>query len=291
MFRILTGLVMLVSLPGLINIVNAERFDHSSGLGFDYPKSWQLAEQENFLTLTPPGQSGSQADELVLIGAESIAGVSSLTDPSLLQWFDQQMIALLGTAQRSEPPTSGSSGVMLDYKSSDGRQHRVRYRNLAGLGAYVAHIGVTQKHEDAVGAIFTSLGGTLAFDPALVGSWHRSKTSMTDVDYDQSGNSSYASSHADIYYSFDDRNKVVYESNSAIYAQGSSGGGTSSVSSIGENPASYGTYSANGSQITIIWDDGTSTEWNYRVFPHQGSNALKLINPDTEKHSYYTLMP
>ena len=83
---------MLVSLLGLANHVNAERFNHSSGLGFDYPKDWQLGEQENFLTLTPPGQSGSQPSELVLIGAEPMAGVSGLTDPAIMQWFDQQMI-------------------------------------------------------------------------------------------------------------------------------------------------------------------------------------------------------
>lgn len=280
--------VLAANNSNLMRLDNTHRYNHPSGLGFNYPENWQLSEQDNFLVLTPPQQAGSKAQELVLVGSEPMEGVSSLTDPEVIGWFDHQMMALLGDARRSTQPATNPLGVTLEYNSGDGRKHRVQYRKLEGLGIYVAHVGVSSKNRNNVDAIFTSLGGKLALDPALLGTWSRESVSMTDVSYDAEGGSSYASSDAMYYYSFDEQNRVAYQSSNAIYAQGSSQGSTTSVSSIGDQPVDYGTYSANGSRITILWDNGNNTEWDYSLFPsHDGTPAMKLIDPETGKHKFY----
>lgn len=271
-----------------MHLSKTKRYDHPSGIGFNYPDSWQMREQENFMVLTPPQKAGSQPSEQVLVGAEPMQGVSSLTDPAVIGWFDQQMLALLGDARRTDQPTTNKMGVSLLYSTGDGRKHRVQYRKLAGLGAYVAHVGASSKHSAIADAIFASLGGKLALDSALLGTWSRESVSMTDVSYSADGGSSYAGSNAMFYYSFDAQNRVAYESSSAVYAQGSIEGGASSVSSIGDQPTDYGTYAANGSRISIIWDDGSTTDWDYSIFQsYDGSPALKLIDTETGKHKYY----
>lgn len=280
--------VMASKNPDHMKLENTQRYNHPSGIGFNYPENWQLSEQENFLVLTPPQQTGSQPQELVLVGSESMEVVTGLTDPAVISWFDQQMVALLGDARRSSQPATNQLGVTLEYGGGDGRKHRVQYRKLEGLGIYVAHIGASSKNKKLVDAIFASLGGKLALDSTLFGTWSHESVSMTDVSYDADGGSSYVNSNAMFYYSFDSQNRVAYESSSAVYAQGSVSGSTSSVSSIGDQPIDYGTYAANGSRISIIWDDGSTTDWDYSVYQsYDGAPALKLINTETQKHKLY----
>ena len=139
------GLVMVsVSMP-----VHATRYQHHSGIGFHYPSGWTLQEQGEVVVLRP-GKSGSATgSELVVVGAESLGGVTDLKSPAIVQWFDQQMVGLVGTVKRQGAPKSVPSGVALTYRSADGRLHRVQDRRLAGLGVYVAHVGVTKRHDGA----------------------------------------------------------------------------------------------------------------------------------------------
>jgi hypothetical protein len=271
-----------------IQLVKTIRFDHPSGLGFNYPDNWQIREQEHFMVLTPPQKAGAQPSELVLVGAEPMQGVTSLTDPAVIDWFDQQMLALLGDARRTAQPATNQLGVNLHYSTGDGRKHRVQYRSLAGLGAYVAHVGASSKYTEIVDAIFSTFGGKLALDSSLLGTWSRESVSMTDVSYSADGGSSYASSNAMFYYSFDAQNRVAYQSSAAVYAQGSSQGSTSSVSSMGDHPIDYGTYAANGSRITILWDNSNNTEWDYSLFTtNDGVPAMKLTDPESQDHKFY----
>lgn len=273
---------LLTNMPAL-----AERYDHPSGLGFNYPAKWTLTEDERFLVLIPPGSTPNLNSEVVLIGTEPMEGVNGLLDPAVVGWFDTQLAGLLGDAKRVAAPLGQRNGVLLRYSTGDGRNHRVFYKELQGLGAYVAHIGATTDREAAVEQVFTSFGGQLARDPQLVGSWYRNATSMSDVDYDSSGGASYVSSSASMQYVFGADNKVRYESSSAVYGQGSAGGGTSSVSTSGANPADHGTYSANGKRLTILWDNGETTEKDYNVFETNDGPALKLVDPVSGQHAFW----
>lgn len=281
-----TGCALTVLLAISLNAM-AARYDHPSGLGFDYPDDWQVVEEEAFLVLVPPGSQASLQSEIVLLGAESLEGVDDLRDPAVVEWFDTQLSTMVGKVNRESAPEAVRDSVRLRYKTRDGRRHTVRYKKLAGLGAYVAHIGASDRHAAAVERIFASYSGKLAVDANLIGRWYRSESSMSDVDYDASGASSYVSSNAQMQYTFRPDNKVVYESGASVYGQGGSGGGVSSVSSSGGNPAELGTYSANGTRISIIWDDGSTTEFDYNIFEMSDGLRLKLVNPSTGQHKFW----
>ena len=280
MARIAYALTILLALP--LNAM-AARYDHPSGLGFDYPDGWQVLEDETFLVLVPPGSQASLQSEVVLLGAESLEGVDDLRDPAVVNWFDTQLSTMVGLAKRESAPEAVRDTVRLRYTTRDGRRHTVRYKKLAGLGAYGAHIGATDEHSASVERIFASYSGKLAVDTNLIGSWYRSEGAMSDVTYDASGASSYVSSNAQMQYTFRPDNKVVYESGASVYGQG----GATSVSSAGDNPADIGTYSANGTRISIVWDDGSTSEYDYNIFEMSGGLRLKLVNPDTGRHKFW----
>jgi hypothetical protein len=271
-----------VSMP-----VHATRYQHHSGIGFNYPSDWSLQEQGEVVVLRPGKAKPLSRNELLVVGAEPLAETTDLASPAIVQWFDQQMTALVGAVERQGGPKSVQSGVALSYASKDGRLHRVRYRRLGGLGVYVAHVGVTKRHDRAASMVFHSLGGKLALDRQLVGSWYRSASSSTGVTYNASG-ASYVNSNARYRYTFAADNRVAFQSGVNISGQGSASGGTTSVSSGGDNKPHLGSYAANGKKLSIIWNDGDSAELDYKIFAdNKGHPVLKLINPDTGKHKFY----
>lgn len=265
----------------------AARFEHPSGLGFDYPGNWQLQSQEDLLILSPPDARGGQDQELILVGGENLGGITRVDDPRLLQWFDQQMQSLLGPVRRGGFQSLGGSGARIDYSAGQAT-HVVRYRFKGPLGVFVVHVNSSAGNARVADQVFASLGGELARDPNLVGLWTRTSTSGTDITYTGGGSGSFVASETRKAYRFAADGKVLYSASSTIFGQVSGAGANSTLLGEGDPNVDRGEYVANGETLWILWADGAWSEWQYRVFQtHDGGIALKLTTPGSKKPIYY----
>lgn len=285
--RCVATLVGLAACALLASGAFAERFNHPSGLGFDYPGNWQLEAREDFLILVPPDARGGQNQELIVVGGENLGGLTRVDDPRVLQWFDQQMQSLLGSVERGAFQRLGETEARIDYPVGQ-VTHVVRYRFQGPLGVFVVHVNPSDGNERVADQVFTSLGGELARDPNLVGLWTRTRTSGTDITYSSGGSGSFVASETRTAYRFTPDGQVMYTASSTIFGQVSSAGANSTLLGEGDSNVDRGQYVANGHTLWILWADGAWSEWEYRVFQtHDGGTALKLTTPENRQPIYY----
>ncbi|MEZ5649517.1 MAG: hypothetical protein R3E87_03100 [Burkholderiaceae bacterium] len=277
-----TALLAVVLAPA----AHAARFDHPSGLGFDYPGDWTLQPQGEMLALLPPGGRIDRGQEFILVGGENLGGITQLDDPRVLQWFDAQMQASFGDVRRTGQQALAPAGMQLEYMAG-GQRHVVRYRFKGPLGVFVIHLAESPARAGVGRQVFTSLGGELARDPALIGVWTRTKTSGTDITYSGGASGSFVASESRYAYRFEPDGRVMYSAKSTIFGQVSGAGANSTLLGDGDPDVDRGQYVANGSSLWILWANGNWSEWQYRVFPHQGSFGLKLTAPGRDKPLYY----
>lgn len=272
----------------MVSVANAARFNHGSGLGFDYPGDWQLREDGGLLLLLPPGARGGAGQEAVLVGAETVGQAARLDDPAVLQWFDQQMQALFGQVERKGVRMLEPDGARIDYAGAGAERHVVRYRFKRGLGLFVVHVRESEANAPVGQQVFASLGGEFARDRALIGTWARQSTSGTDITYSGDGSAgSFVGSSSTYVYRFAPDGRVHYSADSRIYGQVNSPAGSTVLGGDGDPNVQTGEYVADGHTLWILWADGDWSQWQYRVFDHQGGLALKLTTPGQKKPTYF----
>lgn len=265
------------------SVASAATYQHPSGATFIYPDSWQAAPMAENVLVAPSGASKDAQgvpDELVLLGAEGVGELTNLADPNVIAFFDQGATALLPGAKRNTPPSVQGSVAELHYADTNGGSLRVQYRFEAGLGLYAAHrvVGGAGGNVAAADTIFSSFALNLQSDPALLGVWSRSRTEMSDVSYSADGGASYASSHSRTTYEFQADQSVRFYNSASVYGQAEGGGGSTTISSAGEdNDPDIGTYTVQEDMLTILWTEGDAVTLTYSVFETSDGPALKMV--------------
>lgn len=284
----------------LATMANAADYRHPSGVAFTYPDDWQVRELEESLLLIPTAQEGGSStpanglpDRFIWVGAEAVPSDTPIDHPDIAGYFDGAVASVYPQANRSEGVSHGGlldDSGRLNYNVANDRQVKVRFRLENGLALFMAHsVSTGQEIEDSVfETAFESYRARLRQDAALIGSWYRSESAMTDVTYDgNNGGSSYVSAASQHQYAFRSNNRFEYASGAQVYSQSSSAGATGSASSSGDNPIDGGTYAADGTTLSLAWDEGDSVECPYSIFRNH-SNVLTLKLECWEKPRFYT---
>ena len=265
----------------------AERFVHPAGAEFDYPDSWYLRALDAALLLLPPESVSANANKdyvqdeapnrFMLVGAEPVSAGVMADHPAVAAFFDSQVASAIPGSQRQSWSFPAEGVGELEYVSESGRRTVLKYRLQAGLGLYVAQVVETKTvvTDRVFEELFDSYTVQLKVDIDLLGSWYRSTTSSSDVDYDaNSGGASYVSASAQKQYTFGRDNRFSYESASQVYAQGT---GLAGLSSAGDSAPDAGIYSATGEVLTLTWDDGDIVACLYNLFEkYDGHDALAI---------------
>ena len=202
-------------------------------------------------------------------------------------YFDSLVRSVYANAERTS--TQADPPALL-YRVGAERQVEVRYRFANGLGLFMAHSHLNAQTEaDSVfESAFASYGATLAADATLLGTWYRSESAMSGVDYNyNSGGSSYVSSTQQMSYTFSVDQRFVWRGSSHISGNSASDLGSLGISSSADNEPDAGTYSADNGQLTLAWDEGDAVACAYKVFPDsEGVPALKLTCGDGKPKFY-----
>ncbi|MEM6999705.1 MAG: hypothetical protein AAF529_02895 [Pseudomonadota bacterium] len=269
--------------------LHAAEYRHPAGVGFTYPNDWTLQELESALLLQPPGVKPTPSglpERFIWVGAEAMDTQNTPTQAEVAVYFDGLIRSVYSTAQR----TGGETGQSLLYQVDEQRQVHIKFHFQNGLGLFMAHSYLTAQTEaDSVfESAFASYGATLATDTTLLGTWYRSESAMSSIDYNyNSGGSSYVSSSQQISYTFSADQRFVWRGSSHISGNSASDSGSLGISSSADNEPDAGTYSANNGQLTLAWDEGDAVTCEYKVFPDsEGLPALKMTCGDAKPKFY-----
>jgi len=288
-------LFFLLAVFGHAEAAEMMRFQHSSGLSFSYPAAWQLREDEEGLYLIQnDGAQGnsSMPKEYFYFSMTEAPGITSASDPEVIAYFEQSIVADIPGGARAGPVDSIQTGVgIAAVIPFVGKPQGIESDIFVYVvireeeGLYLVHVRDKAAASDRqMGKkIFASLELRLQTDPDLAGSWVRTeRTSSSAGSYDPS---QFSTTHL-VRYVFDGAGKVAMKSDFS----------TSSVSddvSTIDDAASYfhGRYSTQGEELTVEWEDGTEATWIYSVFPdyNDGHLILKLQVPGTEEAKFYDL--
>lgn len=258
-----------------------------------YPAGWQAMREGLTLVLIPGDAARDDQGrpmEAFIVGFETVlaeGGATDPVDPRLLAQYDQAIqgvgLSRVGEPERL-PSTAMGQSALLTYEGSPGGQtvQQRYYFALNGNNVYfimhMARKDLIAKREAEARRIFAGMTlGTPVIDPDLVGGWSRESTSGSTG----GGGSVYSSTYSNYY--FEQDGTVTYGSSSSV--SGTVPG--LSAHSRGDPNTERGRWAAADRQLVILWDDGQTSTFEYNVFPHSGSVALKLQTPGSNSPSYY----
>ncbi len=282
-------------LPELPGREPQKKYRHPAGFEFQYPASWQITAEEDFLVLTPPhvakDRSGSPL-EMILIGGEEAEGISRLDNPEVISFFVSQFPKLKYQKDLRKLPTLLGDGVTFSLHGRSGNREETRafihaalYR---GWGIYLALIGtseLTARRRATARRIFTSFGwGKGQLDEKLTGIWRKSSSSSSSVT-----TSGYIGSSTTSIWRFTSDGRAAWSSSTRLMGHVEGAGGQVTLDpAAGEGRRSQGRWFVDGTELTIIWEDGGFTTWEYSVFRHTDNQiVLKLLVPGEKKPDYY----
>lgn len=264
---------------------NGKEYTHASGGKFRYPADWTLKEAEEGLILTPP--DAIEGKEFFLITGEKAEGATDPTSKVVADYLNVAIGTVAPGAKRVggiEPAAAGNAkGAIYTWDGSiNGVEGRIRayVTILKGYGISLVAFGPKEKVEardKQLRSIFYTFGwGQGKIDQRIVGRWQF-------YSY-KSGRETKASAvlNADGTFS--------YESSSEFSANlsGKDTGGnelwTGWVNSRGGG-GWKGTWYADGSEITLNFEDGTSETWDYRL-EQQGSAFVMILTGNDPKKPF-----
>lgn len=262
---------------------NGKEYAHANGGKLRYPNDWILKEEEAFLRLTPPD---AKEGELYVVTSESAEGATDPGSREVLSYLDGQVAEFMPDAKREgqpEPCAAGTGkGVVVSWTGTvEGRKVVVRAYVTIVKGHGVAIVAVGPK--DAVTArdkvlreILLSVGwGQGKVDTNLVGTWnHWGYKGSSDGKYGREEKVK-VELRAD--------GSFTYQNDSETNISGSGtdqGGNTTWVGGMSARRGNgwNGTWTADGSTITLTFEDGTSESFRYR-FEQQGQNTFLVTEP------------
>lgn len=300
MRRTLLTLLLALSFTTSAQAGPLQTYKHPAGLSFSFPSDWKIQELEIGQLLIPAGVAilGDVPEEFVFVGGESVPPGTPVDHPDVFAFLESQVKAQFPMAKRVEGvsylQTGIGKGASIVFSDKAETQHTAYVVMYQGLGIYAIHAGAkagSPRQKEAL-AVFQSLGGSLAEDPDLFGTWYRSETQSTDAttsfeanDYNLEG--SYVSSTSYSTYLFEPGNRVYHQSGGRIHIDPGQGALGSVTNSESENTPDAGTYSVHGKKLTILWEGGDEVTFEYNVFETNDGPALKLIPEGTTKPLFH----
>jgi hypothetical protein len=280
-------------------LVKMKSFDHKIGFTFQHPATWKLTSVENGLALIPSDvkkDAQGQPLELFLVSGDSAEGVTSAADPNVAAYFDRQVPQWYPGLRRSGKTESLEcligNGTIYTYegKVTGGVEIRVMiyatiYKDTGIFLAHAAEKDLFAARRAISRQMFSSFGWKKGrVDPKLAGHWYRNETSSSG--YDPIGGSVGASTKTQ--YLFSEDGTVSYTSGTQFFGTVTGAGGSVTIDDPGGRAnISSGTWSVSGDRLNMLWSGGGAETYEYLVFPHENSRALKLLVPGEKKPLYF----
>jgi hypothetical protein len=248
------------------------------GLTFHHPDNWQVTDAGQ-ISLVPPdcAMNAQGAEEFYLVNATRLqgTGITDPTDPQIPQWFDKLMAnsALAGARRtRFEPVTIGvRQGAVIEWVLN--RLFRRTYVTVSeqwllhinGLGSKEN----VERRTEVMKKVFTSLRmGSGQMDRQLVGRWSHVYTA--------------ASTTAETIREFRADGTFIEGSEAAFSVRHHDEGGYqtgTTTGTSGRGGASTGRWSAGNGVLVLMYDDGSSAQFEYYV----DGNSLMLGRGENAK--------
>jgi hypothetical protein len=261
---------------------DGQEYTHASGGKFRYPKGWTLRENAelNGLQLTP---NDAQSGETIFISAESANGKTDPADPEVIGYLDSLVAeAMPGFSRKGKlesVPAGIGKGVLAIWEKGD-QQIRAYVTILKGRGASLVAFGPKsqiEKRDAILREIFFTFGwGQGKVDTQLVGTWQYFSYSQI------SGRSTTAKAvlAADGSFSYQSDSEAA----SNLSGKDSLGNQTWTGWVNSRSGSGYkGTWTADGTTLTLNFEDGSSENFDYR-FEQQGTAfVIKLFGDDKNK--------
>jgi len=264
-------------------------FKHPIGLSVRYPPSWKFEALPDGSghQLTPPDVAkvdGGPSEAYIVLGAAA-EGITSVEDPRVAPYVEQQVAQLLPTMQRvGEVQTlrSGSQPALSigwEGQSPSGQKMRAQVLTtiLKGYAVTIFSVGVKDKiaaRDKTIREVFASLAaGAGQKDQQLVGTWKF-------WSYKSSADGKFGTETTRFFRLLADGTCAwTNNSESAGNFTGKDSLGnttwTAGVAGQGGN-ADTGTWSAGNNQLYVMWKDGSSSAWGYQVGGAPGNRRLML---------------
>lgn len=272
---------------------NWKTFRHATGLSMRYPANWKLERQEGFAFLIPPdqGKDASGPLEAYIVAGQGSEGVQSIEDPRVIDYLDQQMAGFAPFLQRQGEPeriqAATSPGIVASWSGTNPNGKLINAQVYAtivkGFSMSLITVGEParlKKRNNIVRSVFASFAaGSGKRDPRIAGSWRfYSYKSSADGKFgteknrymrlSPDGSASWSSS----------------SESSGNFAGRDGGGNTTWTGGVAGQSGSgdHGTWSAEGGELFILWNDGSTSSWNYRVQGGNGGRKLYLKGSNAE---------
>ena len=274
-------------------------FQHPVGFHFQHPERWKIQGSPNGIMILPHdvvNDAQGNPLELFLISGDSAEGIARPDDPRVGQYFDQLLAMTFAGATRTGKTDKldclFGPGAIFHYQASspDGTKLKIDVYCAIhkGMGIYLAHASrddLIEKRRAAARRMFSSFGWSKGkTDPKVVGHWTREETESSGVDIRGSVG---ATSH--LQYVFAKDGTCYYGSSTRMFGTVTGANGVVSIDDPGGGGnVSRGNWFVDGNgKLWILWSDGGVSQFGYRVFPHQGNEAIKLT-AENGKHKYFT---
>lgn len=250
-----------------------KEYTHASGGKFRYPASWTLKEEEEALVLTPPDAA---AEQFFVLG-EKAEGATDPASPEVIAYLDETVRSFLPTMKRVgsvEKASAGAGkGAFLIWEGDhQGKATQVRayVTILKGYGISLVAVGPKEaiaKRDKTLREIFYTFGwGQGKVDQRLVGTWkHWSYKATSGVE-----SKATAILRADGTFSYESDS----ESSGNVNIKNQYGDQTAWGVMYSRNGSGWkGTWVADGGELTLFFEDGSSESFDYE-FKREGANVF-----------------
>ena len=271
-----------------------QTYRHPVGFSLWYPARWTLSPQEGFLQLVPP-DAGTSADgptEIYVLTGEGVAdtGITDPGDARVVAYMDQQVQGLAPfLARKGEPKPAAMDagrGVVMEWEGANPRGDRITSRSrvsiVKGYAVALTAIGrteVIEKREPELKRVFASVRlGEGSRDPQLAGTWsYLSSQAMSNPSQYETAwsRANLASDDSTTFVAAPDGSWTRTKRHYMI-----SGAGGTWVES-NDVKTDRGQWFAEGGRLTLMGEDGSWEEYDYRLKPTAEGVRLLLVSGGT----------
>lgn len=266
-------------------LASGKEYTHASGGKFRYPATWTLKEEEAGIILTPP--DAVEGKELYLISAEPAAGAKDATSKQVSDHLNAAVSAVAPGAKKVgeiEAVAAGNAkGAIYTWDGTvNGQPSRIRAYVTVLKNHGVALVAVGPKdtvdaRDKELRAMFYTFGwGQGKVDERLVGKWQFYSF--------KSNRETKASAVLAADGTFAFQSSSEYAANFSGKDSLGNQAWTGWVNSRGGD-GWKGTWFADGSEITLNFEDGTSESWDYKI-EMQGSLPVMILTGNDPKKPF-----
>jgi len=279
------GAAKSVAPPG----VDMKTYKHPLGYVFQYPKSWQVQGTDMGLLILPDDAKKDEAGqplELFILSGEEAPGIERPDDPQVGAFFDTTVAEVMPFLRRKgETKSLGSllgPGAVFGYEGTNPMGRKIQatvYVTLhRGNGIFLLHLSDASLHgprEPVARYMFSSFGFERGeTDPAVVGDWGREEMEGSSFDPITGG----VGASTKILYRFEKDGTCWVGTDTRFFGTVQGAGGSVTVDDPGgRGNTTRGMWGVRDGKLSILWEGGGADVFEYRVFDHQGSPALKLV--------------